>query len=48
MLGQRVEGGIRAEKLSANHGRGIFLIKHLMDQVDFKFDRGIEVRMRRR
>jgi serine/threonine-protein kinase RsbW len=39
---------IAAENLLAPHGRGIFLIRQLMDEVDFKFDRGTEVRMRRR
>ena len=34
-----------AENLLANHGKGIFLMKQLMDQVDFKFDNGTEVRM---
>ena len=36
------------EKLLANHGSGIFLMKQLMDEVDFKFDHGTEVRMLRR
>ena len=36
------------ENLLANHGRGIFLIRQYMDQVDFKFDHGTEVHMRRR
>jgi anti-sigma regulatory factor (Ser/Thr protein kinase) len=35
------------ENLLASHGRGIFLMKRLMDQVDFKFDHGTEVHMRR-
>jgi serine/threonine-protein kinase RsbW len=39
---------IAAENLLAPHGRGIFLIRQLMDEVDFKFDHGTEVRMRRR
>jgi serine/threonine-protein kinase RsbW len=37
-----------AENLLTNHGRGIFLMKQLMDEVDFKFDHGTEVRMLRR
>ena len=37
----------RAENLLANHGRGIFLMKQLMDEVDFKFDRGTEVHLHR-
>jgi serine/threonine-protein kinase RsbW len=37
-----------AENLLAPHGRGIFLIRHLMDEVDFKFDHGTEIRMLRR
>jgi serine/threonine-protein kinase RsbW len=36
------------ENLLANHGRGIFLIRQYMDQVDFKFDHRTEVQMRRR
>ena len=36
------------ENLLANRGRGIFLIRQYMDQVDFKFDHGTEVQMRRR
>jgi threonine dehydrogenase-like Zn-dependent dehydrogenase len=34
--------------LFAPHGRGIFLIRQLMDEVHFKFDHGAELRMRRR
>jgi serine/threonine-protein kinase RsbW len=37
-----------APNLLANHGRGIFLMKQLMDRVDFKFDQGTEVRMSKR
>jgi anti-sigma regulatory factor (Ser/Thr protein kinase) len=36
-----------AENLLADHGRGIFLMKQLMDELDFKFDHGTEVNMRR-
>jgi serine/threonine-protein kinase RsbW len=39
---------IAVENLLASHGRGIFLIRQLMDEVDFKFDHGTEVRMLRR
>jgi serine/threonine-protein kinase RsbW len=39
---------IAAENLLAPHGRGIFLIRQLMDEVEFKFDHGMEVCMRRR
>jgi anti-sigma regulatory factor (Ser/Thr protein kinase) len=39
---------IVAENLLAKRGRGLFLIRHFMDQVEFNFDRGTEVRMRRR
>src|SRR5277367_3553497 len=35
------------ENLLTPHGRGIFLIRQLMDEVQFKFDRGTELRMRR-
>jgi len=37
-----------AENLLASHSSGIFLLKQFMDQVDFKFDNGIEVCMRNR
>ena len=37
---------IADENLLADHGRGIFLMKRFMDQVDFEFDHGTEVRMR--
>jgi anti-sigma regulatory factor (Ser/Thr protein kinase) len=37
-----------AENLLADHGRGIFLMKQIMDQVDFNFDDCTEVRMRKR
>lgn len=36
-----------AEHLYENHGRGIFLINHLMDEVDFKRG-GAEIHMRSR
>jgi serine/threonine-protein kinase RsbW len=36
------------KNLLANHGTGITLMKQLMDEVDFKFDQGTEVRMLRR
>jgi serine/threonine-protein kinase RsbW len=36
------------ENLLAPHGRCIFLIRQLMDEVDFKFDHGAELRMRPR
>ena len=39
---------IALENLLAPHGRGIFIMRQLMDQVDFKFDDGTEVRMRLR
>lgn len=39
---------IAAENLLASHGRGIFLIRQLMDEVDFEFDHGTEIRMVRR
>jgi len=32
----------------ATHGRGIFLIRQFMDHVEFRFDQGTEVVMRRR
>ncbi len=36
-----------AENLLADRGRGIFLMKELMEEVEFKFDQGTEVHMRR-
>ena len=39
---------IAPENLLAQHGRGIFIMRQLMDEVDFKFDQGTEVRMRLR
>lgn len=39
---------LAAENLLSIHGRGIFLMRHVMDAVEFKFDRGTEVRMRRK
>jgi serine/threonine-protein kinase RsbW len=44
----RLPNPIADENLLANHGRGIFLMKQFVDQVDFRFDHGTEVRMRRR
>jgi serine/threonine-protein kinase RsbW len=44
----RIPNPTAKENLLANHGRGIFLIQQCMDQVDFKFDHGTEVYMRRR
>jgi anti-sigma regulatory factor (Ser/Thr protein kinase) len=37
-----------AENLLADHGRGLFLMRQLMDEVDLRFDHGTEVRMLRR
>ena len=37
---------IASENLLARHGRGIFIMRQLMDEVEFKFDHGTEVRMR--
>ena len=36
------------DSLLTNHGRGIFLIRQFMDQVDFRFKQGTEVVMQRR
>lgn len=36
------------ENLLATHGRGIFLINQLMDDVQISFDRGTSIYMRRR
>ena len=43
----RLPNPTAAENLLADHGRGVFLIKQLMDEVDFKFNHGTEVSMRR-
>ena len=39
---------LAVENLLSNHGRGIFLMRQFMDEVEFNFDHGTEVRMRRR
>jgi anti-sigma regulatory factor (Ser/Thr protein kinase) len=39
---------IAAENLLAPRGRGILLIRRFMDEVEFKYDQGTEVRMRRK
>jgi serine/threonine-protein kinase RsbW len=44
----RLPNPIAAENLLAPNGRGIFLIRQLMDEVEFRFDHGTEIRMRRR
>jgi serine/threonine-protein kinase RsbW len=44
----RLPSVITAENTLANHGRGISLMKQLMDQVEFEFDHGTAVRMCRR
>jgi serine/threonine-protein kinase RsbW len=42
----RVPNPLRAENLYSSHGRGIFLINRLMDQVEFKRG-GAEIHMRK-
>jgi serine/threonine-protein kinase RsbW len=42
----RVPNPLRAENLYSNHGRGIFLINRLMDEVEFKRG-GAEIHMRK-
>jgi anti-sigma regulatory factor (Ser/Thr protein kinase) len=44
----RLPNPIADENLFAEHGRGIFLMKQFMDQVEFSFDHGTEVRMYKR
>jgi len=39
---------IITENVLAAHGRGIFLINRLMDEVNFNFDHGTAIYMRRR
>jgi serine/threonine-protein kinase RsbW len=36
-----------SKNLLSNHGRGIWIMRHVMDEVEFTFDHGTEVRMRR-
>jgi anti-sigma regulatory factor (Ser/Thr protein kinase) len=43
----RLPDPVAPENLLAPHGRGIFIMRQLMDQVDFEFDHGTEVHMRR-
>jgi serine/threonine-protein kinase RsbW len=43
----RVPGPTAAENLMADRGRGIFLMREIMDEVHFNFDHGTEVSMRR-
>jgi len=37
-----------AQNVLADHGRGVFLMKQIMDEVEFTFNDGTEVRMRKR
>jgi serine/threonine-protein kinase RsbW len=39
---------LATEALLSTHGRGIFLMRQFMDEVEFNFDHGTEVRMYRR
>ena len=43
-----VPNPLAMENLLSKHGRGVFLMRQFMDEVEFNFDRGTEVRMRRR
>jgi len=43
---EKVADPLRGENLYSNHGRGIFLINRLMDQVEFK-NGGTEIHMRK-
>ena len=45
--GDQLPSPVAGENLLATHGRGIFLMKHLMDEVDFRFDGGTEIRLER-
>jgi anti-sigma regulatory factor (Ser/Thr protein kinase) len=45
---KRVPDPTVGDSLLASHGRGIFLMQKLMDQVDFRFGQGTEVIMRRK
>jgi serine/threonine-protein kinase RsbW len=44
----RIADPTAAENILASRGRGIFLMKHFMDEVEFKFGHGTEVYMRKR
>ena len=44
----RVPNPTVGDSVLATHGRGIFLIRQLMDQVEFRFDQGTELVMRRK
>lgn len=44
----KVPNPLTVENLLSNHGRGIFLMRQFMDEVEFKFDHGTEVRMHRK
>jgi serine/threonine-protein kinase RsbW len=39
---------LAVENLLSKHGRGIFFMRQFMDEVEFNFEHGTEVRMRRR
>lgn len=45
--GDQLPSPVAGENLLATQGRGIFLMKHLMDEVEFRFDGGTEVRLER-
>lgn len=45
--GDQLPSPVAGENLLATHGRGIFLMKHLMDVVEFRFDGGTEIRLQR-
>ena len=38
---------VDGENLFEPHGRGVFLMRHLMDEEEFQFNTGTEIRMRR-
>lgn len=43
---RRIPNPTAAPNLLANHGRGIFLMRQLMDQVDFTFNHGTHAKTR--
>lgn len=43
----QVADPLAASNLLSNHGRGLFLIRQLMDEVRFQFGAGTEIHMRR-
>lgn len=43
-----VSSPVAGENLLESHGRGIFLMRHMMDEVEFRFGGGTEIRLQHR